>query len=446
MMQMIIPEIFVITGTLFVALLGFIYRKNIKVSFFYAIDAILLAFCIDRNASFWLFGYSDYELIIKITMLASALLFYKMFCKLEDGNKLISVLVTLLLLCLSISASDFVSLIASMDFIIVLYVIFLHQDHSIGRTGVAFAIASAVLMIISAIIIYALLGTTSFNDIQYVLSFSHSQNRWIYTAVMCLLASFCIKIGAFPLHYLMLECDSCSFPDLWLLFCISRCSAILIFHKIMTTVFHNVDVSLTMTSLGLVAIVFSSVFLAIQTNFRKIFVYLASFNSGISIIASVGNGYHSRAAIIFLIMNEIFAFTGLFGAMNILKSKDRNMDEISDLNGLRRWSLPLSISILFLFLSILGVPPFLGTLSKFHLCMFLLQKNFILCSAAVIISVIISLVCATRISTAMWINQSENNMSSSRLESVSVCCIIVAVTFLSIPIVNKIISLMMMEA
>lgn len=439
-----VPEIYIIISTILAVLFSLIYKKNIKISFIYIIDVILLMFYFERNPNFFLFSYSDYELILKIIILISSFIFYKIFCVLGYRDKIISLLI-ILCLSLSISASSFVSLIISMDLVFVSYCIFLYQNRSIGNIGLIFAIISVSLMIITAIIVFFLIKTTSFNDIQYILSFSYSKNYWIYAAVLCLFASFCIKISAFPLYYLMLDCTNCAFSHLWIIFCTLRCCAILIFHKIMTTVFNNVDLHLAMIFVGICAIIFGSIFCISQTNIKKIFVYLMSCDSGIAIIASIGNGYHSRAAIIFLIINEIISFMGLFGAINTLKQY-RTLDEISDLKGLHKYNLPLSISVTFLFLSILGVPPFPGILSKFHLCMFLLQKNFVIYVVVIILSIMICLACAMKISTAIWTNQLENDIKPIGLGRISICCIAVAITFISIPLVNKIVSLMMMEA
>lgn len=447
MMYIFITELSAIICIFFTIFISFFYNKEIKTSIVLIISAILLSFCLDKNLHFPMFNYTDYELIIKIILFISSFLFYRIF---DEGNfnKQIFSVLAIICICLSISASNFVSLVISMDLTTIFICIYHYQNKQLNKLQVTYIMIASIFLIIATGIIYALVRTTSFNDIQYILSFSYQQNPFILLAILLIFTSFCIKLGIFPLHHLMLEYSNGAYSDLWNVFCVFRCSSILILHKLITTVFYNTDISFIIFWIGIISIIFASFLICIQTNIKKIFLYIIIYNSGIAILSSLGNGYSSRAAIIFLITSEIVTFLGLFGLINTIKKcKNKGLNDLDDLKGLSKWNPILSLILSFLFLSIFGIPPFIGFWNKFHICLFLLHKNLIFCTGLIIISMLIMMICLIKILIIIWIRQPEDDIYFVNLQKTKTLTsyFIIIMAFISIPIANKIISYMMME-
>ena len=442
-----LPELFLISFTIFSILLKFLYNRKIKNSAILLITAAVCLFPVDESIKYssHFFTYKYSESILKSLFLLSSSILCKFVYDSDSYNKQILAVLSVVGAMFALSSNNFLSLLFSMELSAITIYMFLKKE-DLSNKHVLYWIASSAIFIFAIFLMYVFIGSTNFNDIRY--AFSYHQPKLSYFILATIFIAFCMKLGSFLLHFGILDSFKNELQDISIIFCVVRISMIFVFYKIIAVAFYHIDISSILLLASCISLFFGCILISSQTNLKKIIAYFLIYNSGIVFLCSSCKTYQSLKSVLYSALSEIISILGIFIVLtNIKKNKNQKLEYISDLNGISSWNPTLAAFITILFLSLFGLSPFVGFYSRLFVCLSLLSKGIIFPSIVYIISFAINLICLGKIIDAIWFKKAETGeyfiISNENVSKV--ICFISFFTIISIPLANKLINLMRLE-
>nr|NP_038177.1 NADH dehydrogenase subunit 2 [Synura synuroidea]AAF36943.1 NADH dehydrogenase subunit 2 [Synura synuroidea] len=262
------------------------------------------------------------------------------------------------------------------------------------------------IFLLGCLLIYAVLGTTNFQKIILLLSFNLDFNFFflIFLGFFLVLSTILFKITVAPFHFWSPDVYEGSplastiffslAPKVSLITLLSRWLAIFL------PIFEGISIFLLV--IGLFSIFWGAYFALSQKRFKRFLIYSSISQIGFLIIGFSEYTVESFSAVFFFLIIYlissiiIWGFLNNFYTYNIIKSHLKNIVNIkpillTDLSLLFKSNFIWSITLLILFFSFGGIPPFIGFFSKVLIIFSLIHENtFFVSIILVLISVISS--------------------------------------------------------
>ncbi len=253
---------------------------------------------------------------------------------------------------------------------------------------------SSALFLFGLSYLYGLTGSTHLSTIRRLLESTRvvglAANAAGITAILLVLAGFGFKIAAVPFHQWAPDVyEGAPAPVAAWVATGSKIATVIAFMK----VFGNAlkpwaspsDHILGPGWIGLLAIVaaitmtYGNVAALGQRNLKRMLAYSSIAHGGYLLVGVAALGLatdvtRAAAAVLFYLVVYAFANVGAF-AVAVWLVRDKQSDDIDDLNGLVRRHPVLAISILLLMLSLIGIPPLGGFFGKLYLFMQALDER-----------------------------------------------------------------------
>ncbi|MGO9915731.1 MAG: NADH-quinone oxidoreductase subunit N [Isosphaeraceae bacterium] len=253
---------------------------------------------------------------------------------------------------------------------------------------------SSALFLFGLSMIYGLTGTTQFEAIRRILAAGSeaglSGNVAGATAILLMMVGFGFKVAAVPFHQWAPDAyEGAPAPvTAW----IATGSKIASFVALMKVFLHALGPwSNPSTSImgpgwvGVIAIIsavtmtYGNFAALAQRNLKRMLAYSSIAHAGYILVgvaaASVATGGPRAAgAVLYYLVVYAFANVGAFAVAAWLV-RDKNTDDIDDLNGLGFQQPMLAVCILVLMLSLIGIPPLAGFFGKLYVFMEALDER-----------------------------------------------------------------------
>ena len=255
---------------------------------------------------------------------------------------------------------------------------------------------SSALFLFGLSLLYGLTGTTQFESIREVLADTGPEATGLSgniagaTALLLMLVGFGFKIAAVPFHQWAPDAyEGAPAPVTALIATGSKLASFVALMKVFLHALqpwsHPSNELLGPGWLGVIAIVsavtmtYGNFAALAQRNFKRMLAYSSIANAGYMLVgvaaASVSTrGPEAAGAVLFFLVVYAFANIGAFAVAAWLV-RDKQTDDIDDLNGLGMQSPLLAICILVLMLSLIGIPPFAGFFGKLYMFMEALNQQ-----------------------------------------------------------------------
>lgn len=159
-----------------------------------------------------------------------------------------------------------------------------------------------------------------------------------------------------------------------------------------------------------------------QTNAKRLLAYSSIGHAGFLLLALIlwsssapNDRAFGTAALIYYLITYTVTNLGAFGVLAVV-SEAIGGDDMSDLNGLWRRNLSLTLMLTVLVLSLAGVPPLAGFWAKFFVFMTGYKAGAVWLVAIAVVMTIVSLYYYLRFLKAMWMNPpaAETRISTPR--------------------------------
>jgi NADH-quinone oxidoreductase subunit N len=255
---------------------------------------------------------------------------------------------------------------------------------------------SSALFLFGLSLLYGLTGTTQFESIRIVLSSAGPATNGLSgnvagaTALLLMLVGFGFKVAAVPFHQWAPDAyEGAPAPvTAW----IATGSKLASFIALMKVFLHALQPWSHPSThlmgpgwLGVIAVVaavtmtYGNFAALAQRNFKRMLAYSSIAHAGYMLVgvaaASVSTrGAESAGSVLYYLVVYAFTNVGAFAVAAWLV-RDKQTDEIDDLNGLGFQSPLLAICIVVLMLSLIGIPPFAGFFGKLYMFMEALNQG-----------------------------------------------------------------------
>lgn len=282
--------------------------------------------------------------------------------------------------CLLLSSADLLCAYLSMELqVIPLYVaIALQKENSTSAEAsfkyFVFGTLGSFLFLYGVGLLYGYGATTHLH-----LLMEHTETgmgsslttSWLQGGLLFILVGLLLKLGVFPFHMWAPDTyegtASVQLPFIALLpkipiffflirLCISFSEGI-------------VDWSTILSWTGVTSILTGSLFALRQDNIKRLLAYGSMSHMGYVLIGIAVGTVESFAVSIAHLIAYVLSFIGFLMIMLVLKRGDREIETISDLEGLFQGHPIFSLTLGAIIFSLVGLPPFFGFWTKFHLIM-----------------------------------------------------------------------------
>lgn len=201
---------------------------------------------------------------------------------------------------------------------------------------------------------------------------------------------------------------------------ISKGSAAFAFLVVLTQVFgaiYSQAWEWMLYALIILTITVGNLFAIRQVNMKRFLAFSSISQAGYIMLAVIGDNAMGISALMFYVLVYVFSNLAAFGVIGAIENATGKVD-MTDYNGLYKTNPRLSFTMMLAMFSLAGIPPFAGFFSKFFVFTSTLNGTnsvalYVLVLIA-LINTIISLYYYLLVVKAMFINDSENPISTFR--------------------------------
>jgi NADH-quinone oxidoreductase subunit N len=273
-------------------------------------------------------------------------------------------------MCLMASASDLIMLYLAIETTsIPLYILagFLKDDDKSTESGFKYllfgALTSAVLLY-GFSLIYGFTGKTGLYDLSL---YFNNFNVLSVGITFLVLAGLAFKVSLFPFHFWA--------PDVYegaptsvagFLSTASKAAGFAAIVRLFTAVFPvvNADWSLILSILATLTMTVGNLIALTQKNVKRLLAYSSIAHAGYAMIGVVAFSQFGMASVTFYLIAYVLTNLLAFGTVAIV-GRVTGSDEFPAYYGLSRRNSTLALAMLVAFLSLSGMPPFVGFVAKF---------------------------------------------------------------------------------
>jgi len=273
-------------------------------------------------------------------------------------------------MCLMASSADLVMLYLAIETTsIPLYLLagFLKQDDKSTEAGFKYmlfgALTSAVLLY-GFSLIYGFTGKTGLYELGTY--FSHI-NLVAVGIIFLVLAGLAFKVSLFPFHFWAPDVyEGAPTPVAGFLSTASKAAGFAVLIRLFSAVFPaiNADWGLILAVLATLTMTVGNLIALAQKSIKRMLAYSSIAHAGYAMIGVVAFSQLGMASVVFYLIGYVLTNLLAFGIVSIVGSLTGS-DDFQAYSGLSRRSPALGLAALVAFLSLAGMPPFVGFVAKF---------------------------------------------------------------------------------
>jgi NADH-quinone oxidoreductase subunit N len=308
-------------------------------------------------------------------------------------------------------ASHFITFFLGLELLsISLYVLIAYlrtRDYCI-EAGIKFLVISSVataFLLFGLGLIYTGTGSMIFQDIARNTENTDSISPLIFAGFGLVLAGVGFKLALVPFHMWTPDIyQGAPVPVTAFIATISK-GAVLAFALrlfINTGGYKNETLTIVLSAISIISMFAGNLLALGQVNIKRLLAYSSIAHLGYLLITLITGTAIGVEAAVFYLTAYIITSVGAFGVISILSTRERDADDIEDLQGLF-WTNPgIAIVLSAAFLSLAGLPLTAGFMSKFYLVLAGIRSGLWVLAFSLVINSVISLYYYLRVIKAMF--------------------------------------------
>jgi NADH-quinone oxidoreductase subunit N len=299
-------------------------------------------------------------------------------------------------MCLMASSADLVMLYLAIETTsIPLYLLvgFLKDDDRSTEAGFKYMLFGALT---SAVLLYGfslLYGFTGKTGIYTLSAYFSSFNVVAVGITFLVLVGLAFKVSLFPFHFWAPDVyEGAPTPVAGFLSTASKAAGFAVLIRLFTVVFPliSTDWSLILAVLATLTMTVGNLIAMAQKNIKRMLAYSSIAHAGYAIIGAVAFTQLGTATMVFYLVGYILTNLLAFGIVSIV-GRVTGSDDFSAYSGLSRRSPALGLATLVAFLSLAGMPPFVGFVAKFFVFSAAIEAGWIWLAIVGILNSIVGL-------------------------------------------------------
>jgi NADH-quinone oxidoreductase subunit N len=273
-------------------------------------------------------------------------------------------------MCLMASSADLVMLYLAIETTsIPLYLLagFLKEDDKSTEAGfkyLLFGALTSAIMLYGFSLIYGFTGKTGLYDLS---AYFGSFNLVAVGIVFLVLAGLAFKVSLFPFHFWAPDVyEGAPTPVAGFLSTASKAAGFAVLIRLFIAVFPaiNADWSLILAVLATLTMTIGNLVALAQKSIKRMLAYSSIAHAGYAMIGVVAFSQLGIASVVFYLIGYILTNLLAFGIVGIV-GRLTGSDDFQAYSGLSRRNPTLGLAALVAFLSLAGMPPFVGFVAKF---------------------------------------------------------------------------------
>jgi len=266
--------------------------------------------------------------------------------------------------------------------------------------------------------IYGVTGTLKFDEIAMAISANPELNSlplWFGLAFVIVGVAF--KFGAVPFHMWLPDVyQGARTPVTLYLASAPKLAALALTIRILVDglgELHDVWSDMVMV-VAVLSLLVGNVIAIAQTNIKRMLGYSTIAHVGFILLAVFCGTEKGYAASLFYTLTYIVAAAGAFGIVILLSRRGYEAENISDFKGLNARSPWFALMMMFIMLSLTGIPPFIGFFGKLYVIDAVLSSGF---PGLAVLMVLASVVGAFYYLRVIWYMYFEQNEDQAVLQA-----------------------------
>ena len=353
----------------------------------------------------------------------------------KQGEFYIITLFTLLGMYFMISSGHFLMFFIGLELAsipmaaLVSYDKYRYESAEAGAKFILLALFSAGLLLYGLSLIYGGTGTLYFDGVFALLG---KANAFTLLGMLFFITGMGFKISLVPFHLWTADTyEGAPTVVTGYLSVISKGSAAFVLFTVLTKVFSANGGLFEAWNTAFFWIIIASITIANlfairQKNLKRFMAFSAISQAGYLVLTLMGGTAQGMTAMVFYLLVYMAANMGAFAVMNVVE-QNSGLIGIDDYNGLYRTNPKLAFIMTLCLFSLAGIPPFAGFFSKFFVFMAAFHAGYHWLVLIALINTVISLYYYLLIVKAMYINPSENPISTFKSDCYSRTAIAICV-------------------
>lgn len=279
------------------------------------------------------------------------------------------------------------------------------------------ALASGMLLY-GISMLYGAAGGLSFDQ---VAAYAHSAQfnpMFFVFGLVFVLAGVAFKLGVVPFHGWV--------PDVYqgapsstvvFLSTVPKIALVVVLSRLLSQAFVNQleVVSSLLMYLAVASLIVGNTAALVQTTFKRMLAYSAIAQLGfvllavvadIALVLSGGQTQLLLSSALFYVLTYSFNSLLAFAILFFVSTKHKEIELISDLNGLNRRSPWLAFCLMLVMLSMAGIPPMIGFFAKFYVVAILIKQGLVYLGVFAVLMSVVATFYYLRVIKAMYFEPS----------------------------------------
>jgi NADH-quinone oxidoreductase subunit N len=276
------------------------------------------------------------------------------------------------------------------------------------------SVASSILLY-GMSLIYGVTGSLEFQKIAASIALSWSQNQGMLTiGTVLVIVGLGFKLSQVPFHTWAPDVYEGAPHSITMLLSTAPKIAVM---GLMILVFGGALVNMSyqwqqvMMAMAITSILIGNLFALLQTNFRRLLAYSAIAHMGYAVLGLITVNAAGFAAAIFYSIVYIVTTIGALGFLVLTKSEFDSYDNLDTLKGLNKTRPYMAAALTIILLSLAGIPPTSGFLSKFWILKTLMDSDHVFLTIAALVLAVIGAVYYIRIIKNMYFDNPQDHQS-----------------------------------
>ena len=322
----------------------------------------------------------------------------------QRGEFYLLLLVSTIGMCLMASAADLIMLYLAIETTsIPLYALagFMNRDDKSTEAGfkyLLFGAMTSAVMLYGFSLLYGFAGTTSIYDLALGIQAGSLPTPALVGSLLLVLVGFGFKISAVPLHFWAPDVyDGSPTPIAGFLSTASKAAGFAVLARFLLVVYPEISLQWgsVISALAVATMTLGNLLALAQRNIKRMLAYSSIAHAGYALIGVVAaTNPETRtfgiASVVFYLLAYVITNLAAFGVVGAF-GRISGSDEIANYAGLSRRAPGLSLAMMVAFLSLSGMPPLGGFISKFFIFAAAIQANMVWLAVIGVLNSIIGL-------------------------------------------------------
>jgi len=260
--------------------------------------------------------------------------------------------------------------------------------------------------------IYGVTGTLKFDEIAMAISANPELNSLpLWFGLAFLIVGVAFKFGAVPFHMWLPDVyQGARTPVTLYLASAPKLAALALTIRILVDGLgglHDVWSDMVMV-VAVLSLLVGNVIAIAQTNIKRMLGYSTIAQVGFILLAVFCGTEKGYAASLFYTLTYIVAVAGAFGIVILLSRRGYEAENISDFKGLNARSPWFALMMMFIMLSLTGIPPFIGFFGKLYVIDAVLSSGFPGLAVLMVLASVVGAFYYLRVIWYMYFEQNED--------------------------------------